>query len=72
MARELGLGVTPSSPLKSGALSGNYTRAARRQREVARCDPHGRGARWARRAHGVNSVQVPSSAFVIEKGEEPS
>src|SRR6185295_20259033 len=26
MARELGLGVTPWSPLKSGALSGKYTR----------------------------------------------
>ena len=26
MARELGLGVTPWSPLKSGILSGNYTR----------------------------------------------
>lgn len=27
MARELGLGVTPWSPLKSGALSGKYTRS---------------------------------------------
>jgi aryl-alcohol dehydrogenase-like predicted oxidoreductase len=27
MARELGLGVTPWSPLKSGILSGKYTRA---------------------------------------------
>lgn len=27
MAREMGLGVTPWSPLKSGALSGKYTRA---------------------------------------------
>jgi aryl-alcohol dehydrogenase-like predicted oxidoreductase len=27
MARELGLGVTPWSPLKGGALSGKYTRA---------------------------------------------
>ena len=26
MARELGLGVTPWSPLKSGVLSGKYTR----------------------------------------------
>src|SRR5437868_8212269 len=26
MARELGLGITPWSPLKSGALSGKYTR----------------------------------------------
>jgi aryl-alcohol dehydrogenase-like predicted oxidoreductase len=29
MARELGLGVTPWSPLKSGALSGKYTRSER-------------------------------------------
>jgi aryl-alcohol dehydrogenase-like predicted oxidoreductase len=27
MARELGLGITPWSPLKSGVLSGKYTRA---------------------------------------------
>lgn len=27
MAREMGLGITPWSPLKSGALSGKYTRA---------------------------------------------
>jgi aryl-alcohol dehydrogenase-like predicted oxidoreductase len=27
MAREFGLGITPWSPLKSGALSGKYTRA---------------------------------------------
>jgi aryl-alcohol dehydrogenase-like predicted oxidoreductase len=29
MARELGLGVTPWSPLKAGVLSGKYTRATR-------------------------------------------
>jgi aryl-alcohol dehydrogenase-like predicted oxidoreductase len=38
LAREFGLGVTPWSPLKSGALSGKYTRAnqgeARRDRGV--------------------------------------
>jgi aryl-alcohol dehydrogenase-like predicted oxidoreductase len=43
MARELGLGVTPWSPLKSGALSGKYTRAnhaeARRDR-AAFLDPY--------------------------------
>lgn len=27
MARQFGLGITPWSPLKSGALSGKYTRA---------------------------------------------
>jgi aryl-alcohol dehydrogenase-like predicted oxidoreductase len=43
MARELGLGVTPWSPLKGGALSGKYTRdnhgEARRDRG-AFVDPH--------------------------------
>jgi aryl-alcohol dehydrogenase-like predicted oxidoreductase len=38
MARELGLGITPWSPLKSGALSGKYTREnagqAKRDRSV--------------------------------------
>jgi len=40
MARELGLGVTPWSPLKSGALTGKYTRAQHGQHQA------GRGA-WA-------------------------
>jgi aryl-alcohol dehydrogenase-like predicted oxidoreductase len=38
MARELGLGITPWSPLKSGALSGKYTR------ETAGKATGGRGA----------------------------
>jgi aryl-alcohol dehydrogenase-like predicted oxidoreductase len=40
MARELGLGITPWSPLKSGVLSGKYTRANHGKHEA------GRGA-WA-------------------------
>ena len=40
MARELGLGVTPWSPLKSGVLSGKYTRDQHGKHEA------GRGA-WA-------------------------
>lgn len=36
MAAELGLGVTPWSPLKSGALSGKYTRANKGQVEAKR------------------------------------
>ena len=40
MARELGLGVTPWSPLKSGVLSGKYKREAHGKHEA------GRGA-WA-------------------------
>ena len=43
MAHELGLGVTPWSPLKSGALSGKYTRANHGQMGGARgaiLEPH--------------------------------
>jgi aryl-alcohol dehydrogenase-like predicted oxidoreductase len=36
MARELGLGVTPWSPLKSGVLSGKYTRANHGTQKAAR------------------------------------
>jgi aryl-alcohol dehydrogenase-like predicted oxidoreductase len=36
MARELGLGVTPWSPLKSGALSGKYRRAEKGQHKPDR------------------------------------
>jgi len=43
MARELGLGVTPWSPLKSGILSGKYTR-----QNAGSVQPTGRA--WAPRA----------------------
>jgi aryl-alcohol dehydrogenase-like predicted oxidoreductase len=36
MARELGLGITPWSPLKSGVLSGKYTRDRHGSHEAAR------------------------------------
>jgi aryl-alcohol dehydrogenase-like predicted oxidoreductase len=36
MAREMGLGVTPWSPLKSGVLSGKYSRAEHGKHEAAR------------------------------------
>src|SRR6201996_4137488 len=36
MAQELGLGITPWSPLKSGALSGKYTRANKGKVQVSR------------------------------------
>src|SRR5246127_3907232 len=36
MARELGLGITPWSPLKSGVLSGKYTRRNARQGKADR------------------------------------
>lgn len=35
MAKELGLGITPWSPLKSGALSGKYTRANAGKQEAS-------------------------------------
>src|SRR6185295_1769208 len=43
MARELGLGVTPWSPLKSGALSGKYTRDKHGQHQAGR-GPRATGA----------------------------
>jgi aryl-alcohol dehydrogenase-like predicted oxidoreductase len=36
MAQELGLGITPWSPLKSGVLSGKYTRSSTTQSQAAR------------------------------------
>jgi aryl-alcohol dehydrogenase-like predicted oxidoreductase len=36
MAREMGLGITPWSPLKSGVLSGRYTRANHGKEKAAR------------------------------------
>jgi aryl-alcohol dehydrogenase-like predicted oxidoreductase len=36
MAREMGLGVTPWSPLRYGILSGKYTRESARKQEAAR------------------------------------
>src|ERR1700738_1574857 len=38
MAQEMGLGVTPWGPLKSGALSGKYTRANRDEMKPDRGD----------------------------------
>src|SRR5687768_13162966 len=51
MARELGLGVTPWSPLKSGVLSGKYTRDQHGQQEA------GRGA-WATSALGERTYDL--------------
>jgi aryl-alcohol dehydrogenase-like predicted oxidoreductase len=51
MARELGLGVTPWSPLKSGVLSGKYTR-----RNAGTVQPD-RGA-WAARALDDRSYRI--------------
>ena len=51
MARELGLGVTPWSPLKSGALSGKYKREGHGKHEA------GRGA-WATSALGDRTYDI--------------
>lgn len=51
MARELGLGVTPWSPLKSGVLSGKYTRDKHGQHAA------GRGA-WATSALGDKTYDL--------------
>src|SRR5262245_5927248 len=51
MARELGLGVTPWSPLKSGALTGKYTRERHGQHKA------GRGA-WATSALNDNTYDL--------------
>jgi len=51
MARELGLGITPWSPLKSGVLSGKYTRAGHGAHQAAR------GA-WATGALGDKAYDI--------------
>jgi len=51
MARELGLGVTPWSPLKSGVLSGKYTRDQHGKHEA------GRG-QWATAALGDKAYDI--------------
>ncbi len=51
MALEMGLGVTPWSPLKSGVLSGKYTRANAGQVEA------GRGE-WATQALNERTYQI--------------
>ena len=51
MARELGMGVTPWSPLKSGVLSGKYTRDKHGQHEA------GRGP-WATSALGDKTYDL--------------
>jgi len=60
MARELGMGITPWSPLKSGALTGKYTR-----------DNHGKveGGRsaWAGRALGEKAYAIVDALAAIAK-----
>jgi aryl-alcohol dehydrogenase-like predicted oxidoreductase len=51
MARELGLGVTPWSPLKSGVLSGKYKRSEHGRHQAAR------GA-WATSALNENTYDI--------------
>jgi aryl-alcohol dehydrogenase-like predicted oxidoreductase len=60
MARELGMGVTPWSPLKSGALSGKYRRDAHGKHEA------GRGP-WALSALGDKTYDLIDAMDAIAK-----
>lgn len=60
MARELGMGVTPWSPLKGGVLTGKYTRAKHGQHEA------GRGA-WVTGSLGDAAYDVIEAAAQIAK-----
>ncbi len=60
MARELGLGVTPWSPLKSGVLSGKYTRDKHGKHEA------GRGA-WATSSLGDKTYDIVEELMRIAK-----
>ncbi len=60
MARELGMGVTPWSPLKSGVLSGKYTRAEHGKHQA------GRGE-WATRALDERAYAVLDELAQVAK-----
>jgi aryl-alcohol dehydrogenase-like predicted oxidoreductase len=67
MAREMGLGITPWSPLKSGVLSGKYTRDQHGKQAAAR------GA-WAINALGEKAYDIIEELARIaqELGSRPS
>ena len=67
MAREMGLGITPWSPLKSGVLSGKYTRDQHGKQEAAR------GA-WATNALSERAYDIIDELARIAKelGTTPS
>ena len=67
MAREMGLGITPWSPLKSGVLSGKYTRDQHGRQEAAR------GA-WATNALSERAYDIIDELARIAKelGTNPS
>jgi aryl-alcohol dehydrogenase-like predicted oxidoreductase len=67
MAREMGLGITPWSPLKSGVLSGKYTRDRHGKQEA------GRGA-WATNALGERAYDLIEELVRLAKelGTTPS
>jgi aryl-alcohol dehydrogenase-like predicted oxidoreductase len=60
MAREMGLGVTPWSPLKSGVLSGKYTR------DNAGAQKADRGA-WVTRALGDKTYAIVDKLIEVAK-----
>ncbi|MFO0685871.1 MAG: aldo/keto reductase [Sandaracinus sp.] len=63
MAREMGMGITPWSPLKSGVLSGKYKREGHGQHEA------GRGA-WATGALGDRTYDLLEAMEGIAKDLE--
>jgi aryl-alcohol dehydrogenase-like predicted oxidoreductase len=67
MARELGLGVTPWSPLRSGVLSGKYTR------ETRGSDSPGRGA-WVTSSLSDKAYDIIDilKKIAAETGSEPA
>ncbi|MBB36329.1 MAG: hypothetical protein CME89_12825, partial [Hirschia sp.] len=50
MAQDMGLGITPWSPLRSGMLSGKYGRENQQAESVGRANSLARSTRWAPRA----------------------
>ena len=67
MAQEMGLGITPWSPLKSGVLSGKYTRDQHGKHEAAR-------GPWATSALGERAYDIIEELARIAKelGSTPS
>jgi aryl-alcohol dehydrogenase-like predicted oxidoreductase len=67
MAQEMGLGITPWSPLKSGVLSGKYTRDQHGKHEAAR-------GPWATSALGDRAYDIIEELARIAKelGSTPS
>jgi aryl-alcohol dehydrogenase-like predicted oxidoreductase len=69
MARELGVGITPWSPLKSGVLSGKYTRSNAGQVKADRgfmADSALNEKTYAI----LDELHIVAKAFRVEKGDK--